>query len=74
MTSGRVFAAGTYLLREHYNPYWRLHGAGCVAPGPDEMTTLDLSRPQRFSLTAPRTPQSWLGQVVSGKQTNCSSG
>src|SRR5262249_49836562 len=28
---GRVFAAGHYLLRAHYNPYWRLKGAGCVA-------------------------------------------
>jgi hypothetical protein len=73
VTSGRVFAPGTYLLREHYNPYWRLSGAGCVAPGPDHMTTLDLSRAQRFSLTAPRTPASWVGQLVDGKQTNCNS-
>jgi hypothetical protein len=74
VTRGSVFAAGTYLLREHYNPYWRLHGAGCVARGPNDMTTLALSRPQRFSLTAPRTPVGWIGQVVSGKQTNCTTG
>ncbi len=72
VTSGRVYSPGRYLLREHYNPYWHLNGAGCVARGPDQMTTLDLSRPQRFSLTAPGTPASWVGQVV-GKQTNCSS-
>jgi hypothetical protein len=72
-TSGRVFSAGRYLLREHYNPYWRLQGVGCVARGPDQMTILDLSRPERFSLSAPGTPQSLVGQIVSGKQTNCSS-
>jgi hypothetical protein len=74
VTSGRVFGAGRYLLREHYNPYWYLKGAGCVAQGPNQMTVLDLSRPESFSLTAPGTPQSWVGQIVDGKQTNCSSG
>lgn len=73
-TSGRVFSAGQYLLREHYNPYWHLNGAGCVARGPDEMTRLNLSRPQRFSLTVPKTPGGLVGQLVNEKQTNCSSG
>jgi hypothetical protein len=74
VTSGRVFGPGRYLLRVHYNPYWHLQGAGCVAQGPDRMTVLDLSRAERFSLTAPGTPGSWVGQLVSGKRTNCSSG
>jgi hypothetical protein len=74
VTSGRVFAAGAYLLREHYNPYWHLQGAGCVARGPDDMTVLDLSRSGTFSLAAPGTPQSLVGQIVDGKRTNCSSG
>ncbi len=74
MTSGHVFGAGRYLLREHYNPYWHLKGAGCVAPGPDQMTVLDLSRAGTFSLTVPKTPQSLVGQIVHGKQTNCGSG
>jgi hypothetical protein len=69
VTSGNVGGAGRYLLREHYNPYWRLNGAGCVAPGPNQMTILDLPRSERFSLAAPRT----LGQMVDAKQTNCSS-
>jgi hypothetical protein len=73
-TSGRVYARGRYLLRVHYNPYWRLRGGGCVARGPDQMTALYLPRAERFSLTAPGTPGSWVGQLVSGKQTNCSSG
>ncbi len=70
VTSGRVAGAGKYLLRVHYNPYWHLAGAGCVAPGPNQMTMLDLPRSETFSLTAPRT----LGQMVDAKQTNCSSG
>ena len=74
VTSGRVFGPGSYLLREHYNPYWHLHGAGCVARGPNQMTMLELTGPQQFSLTAPRTPQSLVRQLVNGKQTNCSSG
>jgi hypothetical protein len=73
VTSGYVFRAGRYLLREHYNPYWHLRGEGCVARGPNHMTILDLSRRQRFSLTVPGTPQSLVGQIVDGKQTNCSS-
>jgi len=74
VTSGRVSAAGHYLLREHYNPYWHLTGRGCVAQGPDQMTVLDLSRAGRFSLTVPATPQSLVGQIVNGKPTNCGSG
>jgi hypothetical protein len=38
------------------------------------MTILDLSRPGSFSLTVPATPQGLVGQLVDGKQTNCSSG
>ncbi len=53
---GRVFAAGRYLMRAHYSPYLRLQGSGCVAPGPDQMTYLDLTRPQRFALSVPGTP------------------
>ena len=74
LTSGRVFSPGRYLLRVHYNPYWHLSGAGCVAPGPNKMTNLDLSRAGRFSLTVPRTPGSLVGEIVDGKQTNCNSG
>lgn len=61
---GRVFQAGNYLLRANYNPYWRLHGAGCVAPGPNEMTILELTRPERFALGVPETPQALLAEIV----------
>ncbi len=68
---GRVFAPGHYLLRAHYNPYWRLKGAGCVSPGPDRMTILQLDRPGRFALAVPGTPQALVGEIVGGKQATC---
>jgi hypothetical protein len=53
---GQVYAAGRYLLRAHYSPYLRLQGSGCVSQGPDKMTYLDLTRPERFALSVPGTP------------------
>jgi hypothetical protein len=69
----RVFTAGRYLLRAHYNPYWRLKGAGCVAPGPNKMTIVDVPRAERFALTVPGTPQQLVGEIVGGKQAACTS-
>jgi hypothetical protein len=65
---GRVFAAGRYLLRAHYSPYWRLQGAGCVAPGPDKMTILRVPRPERFAVGVPGTPGGLVREVFDGKQ------
>jgi hypothetical protein len=70
---GRVFTAGRYLLRAHYNPYWRLHGSGCAAPGPNKMTILDLTRPQRFALGVPGTPGGLVRELFAGKQATCDS-
>ena len=70
---GRVFAPGRYLLRAHYNPYWRLAGAGCVAPGPDKMTILDASRPERFALAVPGTPGGLVRELFGGKRAACDS-
>ena len=68
---GRVFKAGNYLLRAHYSPYLRLEGAGCAAPGPDQMTTLELTRPERFALAVPGTPEALVGEIVHGKRATC---
>jgi hypothetical protein len=68
---GRVFTAGRYLLRNHYSPYLRLQGSGCVSPGPDKMTYLDLTRPERFALSVPGTPDGLLREIVSGKEATC---
>ena len=70
---GRVFAAGRYLLRNHYNPYLRLQGSGCVAPGPNKMTYLDLTRPERFDLSVPGTPDGLVRELFAGSEATCSS-
>jgi hypothetical protein len=71
---GRVHAAGHYLLRAHYNPYWRLQGSGCVTEGPDKMTMLDLPKPERFALGVPGTPAGLVREVVGGEGAACTSG
>jgi hypothetical protein len=71
MIQGRVFAAGRYLLRAHYNPYLRLEGAGCVAKGPDKMTILRLPRAERFALSVPGTPGGLAREVFGGESAAC---
>ena len=65
---GRVFAAGRYLLRNHYSPYLRLRGTGCVSPGPDKMTILDLTQPQAFTLSVPGTPDGLVRELFGHEQ------
>jgi hypothetical protein len=71
---GRVFAAGRYLLRAHYNPYLRLRGSGCVAPGPGKMTILRLTRPEKFALNVPGTPGGLVRELFAGTRATCASG
>jgi len=71
---GRVYAAGRYLLRAHYSPYLTLKGSGCVSSGPDEMTYLDLTRPERFALSVPGTPDGLVRELFGGTEATCSSG
>jgi hypothetical protein len=70
---GQVFAAGRYLMRAHYNPYLRLHGSGCVAQAPDQMTYLDLTRPQRFVLSVPGTPDGLVRELFDDTGATCGS-
>jgi hypothetical protein len=71
---GQVFAPGRYLLRAHYSPYLRLRGSGCVSQGPDKMTYLDLTRPERFALSVPGTPDGLVRELFGGGEATCSSG
>jgi hypothetical protein len=70
---GQVFAAGRYLLRNHYSPYLRLQGGGCVAPAPNKMTYLDLTRPERFALSVPGTPDGLVRELFGGSEATCGS-
>jgi hypothetical protein len=69
--TGIVSAAGGYLLRVHYNPYWKLHGTGCVRRGPARMTLLELSSPGRFSLTVVETADGLLDAATAGHDGGC---
>jgi hypothetical protein len=71
---GEVFAAGRYLLRAHYSPYLRLRGSGCVAPGPDKMTILRLTRPETFTVNVPGTPGGLVRELFAGTRATCTSG
>jgi hypothetical protein len=70
---GRVFAAGRYLLRAHYSPYLRLQGSGCVARGPGNTTYLDLTRPERFALSVPGTPDGLVRELFDDAEATCNS-
>jgi hypothetical protein len=49
---GWAAAAGTYLLRVHFTPYWHITGPpACVTASRGGMTRLDLKRGGRFTLT-----------------------
>lgn len=69
--AGRVSKAGGYLLRVHYNPYWKLNGIGCVRRGPARMTLLDLLAPGRFSLTVAETADGLLDAAIVDHDGRC---
>lgn len=55
--TGYADGPGRYLLRVRYSPYWSITGGSlCIAPGPDAMTRLRITRPGRFSLLAAESP------------------
>ena len=61
---GHVSKPGRYLLRAHYNPYWTLHGSGCVRKGPNTMTWLQLEKPGDFTLKVPNGPDALIDAAV----------
>ena len=69
--NGTVSAPGRYLLRVHYNPYWKLSGAGCARRGPARMTVLQLTMPGPFSLTVPATADGLLDAATAGHAPRC---
>jgi hypothetical protein len=69
--NGVVSAPGLYLLRVHYNPYWKLHGTGCVQRGPARMTVLDLTAPGQFSITVPGTADGLFDAATMNHDAGC---
>jgi hypothetical protein len=68
---GVVSQPGTYLLRAHYNPYWRLSGRGCVRKGPATMTWLRLTRPGPFALSVGESPDQLLDALTAKHSGRC---
>ena len=64
--------AGTYLLRVHYSPYWRVDdpAAACVEPGPHGMTQLRVVDPGPLRLRIDVNARSMLN-VVGGARSGC---
>jgi hypothetical protein len=71
--AGRVGAAGSYLLRVHYNPHWALRGAGvCLRAAAGGMTELVASAPGGFELTQEPGLNSFLGSLIPDDSRSCS--
>ena len=64
--------AGTYLLRVHYSPYWRVDdaSAACVEPGPHGMTQVRVVDPGPLRLRIDVNARSMLN-VVGGARSGC---
>jgi hypothetical protein len=64
--------AGTYLLRVHYSPYWRVDdpSAACVEPGPHGMTQLRVVDPGPLRVRIDVNARSMLN-VVGGARSGC---
>lgn len=69
--SGSVSSPGRYILRTHFNPYWKLAGAGCVRRGPAKMTWLELKRAGSFSLSIPSSPDGLLDSLSTRHTGGC---
>ena len=68
---GVVSKPGTYLLRAHYNPYWKLSGKGCIATGPAQMTWLRLAKPGPFALSVSDSPDRLLDALTAKHPARC---
>jgi hypothetical protein len=64
--------AGTYLLRVHYSPYWRVDdpAAACVEPGPHGMTQLRVVDPGPLRVRIDVNARTMLN-VVGGARSGC---
>lgn len=69
---GRTSRPGTYLLRVHYTPFWRVRVGGlCLRRAPGGMTRLDVRRPGPFFLSAAETAGTLFDMVVEGDGAAC---
>jgi len=69
--AGRVSTPGTYFLRAHYSRYFKLHGRGCLKPGPGSMTNLVLRQPGFFRVAIVASPDAVLDASLSSHSASC---
>ncbi|MGD0167742.1 MAG: hypothetical protein ABSC51_10740 [Gaiellaceae bacterium] len=68
--TGWVSRPGSYLLRVHYTPYWRLmRGSLCLRHGLNGMTQVEVRRPGYFSLRALEKPSALLEIILGSDRT-----
>jgi hypothetical protein len=69
--TGWTARPGTYFLRVHFMPYWRITPrSSCVAPAAG-MTRLTLHKAGAFTLHAIEAPLGLLASIVEGKHQTC---
>jgi hypothetical protein len=69
--SGRVSRPGSYLLRVHYTPYWKLtHGSLCLRRASGDMTRLEARRAGPFTLRAIEKTGALLEIIVDGDHSS----
>jgi hypothetical protein len=62
---GVVSAPGRYVLRVHFNPFWRMTAGVCVRRATEAFSYLDVARAGRYSLRVAATGQA-LAQMFGG--------
>ncbi len=70
--AGRTTAPGDYRLRVRYTPYWQVRrGALCLAPAPDGMTRLTVTRPGSFLLVVGQEPSQIVRSFLEADGHDC---
>lgn len=64
---GTLSRAGSYLLRLHFDPYWRVRGAVCVRRAPGDLTVVEAAAAGSFTLTSPTGLQELLPRLAAGR-------
>jgi hypothetical protein len=69
---GELSAAGTYLLRVHYTPYWSVQPKSlCLSRSPTGMTELHAPRAGPFTITAIEAPTRVVDAILDDHASRC---
>ena len=68
---GACSRRGATSCAPHYSPTYGSREPAALRPAPSGWTTLELTRPERFALAVPGTPEALVGEIVHGKRATC---